>query len=120
MNQLSGVTFQVRVSDFDKGKEWYEKLFNRKADFIPHADFVEWEIIPNTWLQVSKGVPSVGNGPLRIGVENIQEERIRLMKKFQISIEDVNTREGVPVKWCTFEDPDGNLIGLYEELKVTT
>jgi hypothetical protein len=120
MDQLTGVTFQVRVSDFEHGKKWYETLFNRKADFIPHADFVEWEIIPNTWLQVSKGIPSVGNGPLRIGVENIQEERIRLMEKLNCTIEDANTREGVPVKWCTFEDPDGNLIGLYEELEKTS
>ncbi|MCF6136412.1 VOC family protein [Pseudalkalibacillus berkeleyi] len=120
MNQLTGVTFQVRVSNFEEGQKWYETLFNRKADFIPHGNFAEWEVIPNTWLQVSEGVPSIGNGPLRIGVENIKEERLRLMEKLNCTIEEVNTREGVPAAWCTFEDPDGNLIGLFEDLAKTS
>ncbi|WP_408009782.1 VOC family protein [Pseudalkalibacillus sp. A8] len=38
------------------------------------------------------------------------------MEKLGIEIEEVNTREGVPAAWLTFEDPDGNLIGLFEDL----
>jgi hypothetical protein len=117
MSPLTGVTFQVRVADFEEGLKWYEILFGRKADFVPHDDFVEWEIVPSTWLQVSKGEPAQGNGPLRIGVKNIQEERLRLMEKLNCTIEEVNTREGVPAAWCTFEDPYGNRIGLYEDLR---
>lgn len=38
------------------------------------------------------------------------------MRELDIEIEEVQTREGVPAAWCTFEDPFGNRIGLYQEL----
>jgi predicted enzyme related to lactoylglutathione lyase len=112
----TGVTFQVRISDYEEGMLWYEKLFNRKPDFIPHEDFAEWEITKGAWLQVAKGIPTNGNGPLRLGVKDIKNERKRLIDELNIAIEDVNTREGVPAAWCTFEDPYGNRIGLYQDL----
>ncbi|AVQ97745.1 ornithine monooxygenase [Oceanobacillus iheyensis] len=116
MEKNTGVTFQVKITDYEKGIKWYEKLFNRKPDFIPHGDFAEWEIVPNTWLQVAKGEPTNGNGPLRLGVEDIENERRRLVEVLNIEIESVNTREGVPAAWCSFEDPYGNRIGLYQEI----
>ena len=116
MNKNTGVTLQIRVSDYDQGREWYETVFNRKPDFIPHENFAEWELVPNTWIQVAKGTPSVGSGPIRLGVNNIKTERARLIKELNIELEEINTREGVPAAWITFKDPYGNLIGLYQEL----
>ncbi|RIW28671.1 VOC family protein [Bacillus salacetis] len=116
MTKHTGVTFQVRVKDYKQGIKWYETLFNRVPDFIPHEDFAEWEIVSGAWLQVAKGLPTNGNGPLRIGVVDIHSERTRLMNALNIEIEDINTCEGVPAAWCSFEDPDGNRIGLFEEL----
>ncbi|QAS54554.1 ornithine monooxygenase [Halobacillus litoralis] len=111
----TGVTFQIRISDYE-GILWYEKLFDRKPDFIPHEDFVEWEITRDAWLQVAVGEPITGNGPLRLGVEDINSERKRLMNVLNLQIEEVKSREGVPAAWCTFEDPYGNRIGLYQDL----
>ncbi|WP_404452281.1 VOC family protein [Virgibacillus necropolis] len=116
MKKNTGVTFQVRISNYEKGREWYETLFNRKPDFVPHEDFAEWEIIPDAWIQVAKGKPAIGNGPIRLGVDDIKNERERLMKELNIGIEEINTREGVPAAWCSFEDPYGNRIGLYQDL----
>ncbi|MGG4170081.1 VOC family protein [Rossellomorea vietnamensis] len=116
MSTHIGVTFQVRVTDYKEGLSWYKELFNRDPDFIPHEDFAEWEIVKNTWLQVAKGEPAVGNGPLRLGVHDIYSERERLMKSLNTTIEEVQTREGVPAAWCTFSDPYGNSVGLFEEL----
>lgn len=117
MAKLTGVTFQVRVSNYEKGIKWYKTLLNRQPDFIPHEDFAEWELLSRTWLQVAKGEPTKGNGPLRLGVEDIYVERKRLISLLEIEIEEVNTREGVPAAWCSFTDPDGNLIGLFQELE---
>ncbi|MGP4081208.1 VOC family protein [Pseudalkalibacillus sp. R45] len=119
MGNLTGVTFQVRVKDFEKGMEWYGVLFNRKPDFIPHEGFAEWELLQDTWIQLAEGTPAIGNGPIRIGVTDIKAERKRLMEELGIELEEVNTREGVPAAWLTFEDPDGNLIGLFEDLSAT-
>ncbi|MBN8191821.1 VOC family protein [Bacillus sp. NTK074B] len=113
---MTGVTFQIRVTNYYEGLSWYTTLFNREPDFIPHEDFAEWEMVDNTWLQVAKGEPAIGNGPLRFGVQDIYSERERLMKSLNAVIEEVQTREGVPAAWCTFSDPYGNLVGLFEEL----
>nr|WP_314728259.1 VOC family protein [Bacillus sp. Marseille-Q3570] len=119
MGILTGVTFQVRVTDFEKGMKWYGVLFNRQPDFIPHEGFAEWELLQGTWIQVAEGNPAIGNGPIRLGVTDIKAERQRLMDELAIELEQVNTREGVPAAWLTFEDSDGNLIGLFEDLSAT-
>ncbi len=111
-----GVTYQVRVADYKEGLRWYKTLFNRDPDFIPHEEFAEWEIVNGAWLQVAKGEATIGNGPIRLGIQDIHSERKRLMKSLNIKIEEVNTREGVPAAWCTFNDPYGNLVGLFQEL----
>ncbi|HET7657056.1 MAG TPA: VOC family protein [Bacillales bacterium] len=110
------MTMQFRVLDHEEGARWYEKLFGRPADFVPHEDFAEWELMPGCWLQVAKGEPTEGSGPLRLGVEDIEEERERLISEFGIEPSPIESREGVPVKWCTFSDPWGNRLGFFEEL----
>ncbi|WLR42183.1 VOC family protein [Bacillus carboniphilus] len=110
------MTFQVRVTNISEGHAWYETLLNKKPDFIPHEGFAEWEIIPGCWLQVAEGTPTKGNGPLRLGVTNIEKEKERLMDKLNLAAFEIFSREEVPVKWTTFEDPWGNRIGLFEYL----
>ncbi|MGF2614663.1 VOC family protein [Rossellomorea vietnamensis] len=114
----TGATFQIRVTGYEKGIQWYKALFNREPDFIPHEDFAEWEIVKGAWLQVAKGEPAIGSGPLRLGVRDIEAERTRLMDELNITIEEINTHEGVPAAWCSFEDQDGNKVGLFQELNV--
>lgn len=110
------MTIQIRVNDFQKGQEWYETLLQRKPDYIPHEGFIEWEVTPGCWLQVAEGTPTEGSGPIRLGVKNIEIERERLIKELQIESFEVYSKEGVPVKWGTFQDPWGNLLGIYEYL----
>lgn len=66
------VTFQLRVSDFEQGLKWYKILLNKEPDYTPHGGFAEWELIPGSWLQVAEGTPTTGNGPLRLGVTDIE------------------------------------------------
>lgn len=113
------ITTQVRVSNIDEGQKWYETLLNKKPDFIPHAGFIEWELIPGCWLQVAEGDLTEGNGPLRFGVTNIEAERERLIKDLQINNFEIHSRPEIPVRWGTFSDPWGNLLGLYEYLDKT-
>ncbi|GKV54107.1 hypothetical protein NCCP2222_00540 [Sporosarcina sp. NCCP-2222] len=110
------MTTQVRVSDMREGQEWYKILLNREPDFVPHSGFAEWEIIPGCWLQVSEGVPAVGNGPMRLGVRNLEAERVRLVEQLQIDGFEIFSRPEVSAKWCTFSDPWGNQIGFFEYL----
>ncbi|MBH0155162.1 VOC family protein [Fictibacillus sp. 5RED26] len=108
------MTVQVRVSNMKDGQKYYETLLNRAPDFTPHDGFAEWELLPNCWLQVAEGTPTVGNGPLRLGVVDLHAERKRLMDVLHIEEFEIFERVEVPVKWATFSDPWGNRLGLFE------
>jgi hypothetical protein len=108
------MTYQVKVADYETGKQWYEVLLNKKPDFVPHEDFAEWEIMPGCWLQVAKGTPAVHSGPLRMGVKDIEAERQRLMDELHIGSFEIHGRQEVPVKWATFHDPWGNQLGFFQ------
>ena len=110
------MTTQVRVSNIKEGQEWYETLLNKKPDFIPHDGFAEFELIPGCWLQVAEGTLTEGNGPLRLGVTNIEAERDRLVEQLKIDSFEIHSRPEVPVKWGTFTDPWGNRLGFFEYL----
>ena len=110
------MTIQFRVSNIKDGQIWYETLLNKKPDFIPHEGFAEWELIPGCWLQVAEGTPTDGNGPLRLGVTNIEAERERLVEELKIDRFEIHSRAEVPVKWATFTDPWGNQLGFFEYL----
>jgi hypothetical protein len=110
------VTVQFRVSDFEKGRNWYQTLLNKEPDFIPHEGFAEWKLIPGSWLQIAEGTPTEGSGPLRLGVTDIESERDRVVKELNVAPFEVYSREGVPVRWGTFSDPWGNRIGFFEYL----
>lgn len=115
--EITEMTIQVRVTDFEAGKAFYRTLFQRAADFVPHEGFVDWEFLPNCWIQVAEGESTHGSGPLRFGVTDIDKERSRVATDLGIQVGEVFSRPEVPVKWCTFEDPWGNLLGFFEEIK---
>ena len=111
------MTYQIRVADFNLGRRWYEVFLNRAPDFVPHEDFAEWELVPGCWLQVAKGTSTEGSGPLRLGVISIEKERHRMMEELHIDYFEIHSREEVPVRWATFTDPWGNLLGFFENKK---
>lgn len=113
------MTYQVRVPHFKEGLDWYRTFLNREPDFTPHEGFAEWELIPGAWLQLAEGTTASGSGPLRFGVRSIEDERIRLDRELDVQSFEIFARVEVPVKWATFSDPWGNLIGLFEYIDKT-
>ncbi|MFG6494949.1 VOC family protein [Fictibacillus sp. UD] len=108
------MTVQVRVANMTEGQRYYETLLNRPPDFNPHDGFAEWELLPNCWLQVAEGTSTEGNGPIRLGVMDLDGERTRLIKDLNIEHFEIFERDEVPVRWATFSDPWGNRLGLFE------
>ncbi len=108
------MTIQVRVSPFESGLRWYRVLLQREPDFVPHEGFAEWELVPGCWFQLAEGTPTVGNGPLRLGVPDLDAERQRLIAELNVDPFEVYSRPEVPVKWGTFSDPWGNRLGFFE------
>lgn len=116
LGMISEMTIQVRVSQFDQGLSWYRTLFQREPDFVPHEGFAEWELLPGCWLQLAEGEPTVGSGPLRLGVTDIDHERDRIISALDVEPFELYSRPEVPVKWGTFSDPWGNRLGFFEQL----
>lgn len=112
---IIGVTNQVKVNDFREGRDWYVKLLGRLPDFMASDDFHEWEIVPGSWLQVAEGNPQTGNGPIRFGVTNLQQERERLTQELDVQVSEIEKVEGV-VAWVNFTDPFGNKLGFFQDL----
>ena len=110
------VTVQVRVLDFARGRAWYEGLLDRPPDFVHHEDFAEWQLVPGVWLQVGQGEPACGSGPLRLGVDNLELERDRVIARLGVPRFEMHQRPEVPVRWATFEDPWGNRVGCFQPL----
>ncbi|GGA77986.1 VOC family protein [Ornithinibacillus halotolerans] len=110
------MTIQFRVTNFKEGLHWYNLLFDKDPDFIPHEGFAEWEIVPGSWFQLAQGEPADGSGPLRLGVTNLEKVKEKLIKELGLDGVEIHSRPEVPVKWCTFNDPWGNRIGLFEYL----
>ncbi|MFS0864745.1 VOC family protein [Fredinandcohnia sp. 179-A 10B2 NHS] len=108
------MTIQVRVRNMKEGQKWYTVLFNREPDIVPHEGFAEWQIIPGCWVQIAEGIPAENSGFLRLGVVDIEAEKLRLMRELVVVDFEIQSREEVPVKWCTFYDPWGNRIGFFE------
>jgi hypothetical protein len=108
------MTYQVQVANFNEGLKWYKTLLQKDPDLTPHNGFAEWELLPGCWLQVAEGTPAEGSGPLRLGVQSLEQERSRLINELHIESFEIFSREEVPVKWSTFSDPWGNKLGFFE------
>ncbi|MFW9928622.1 MAG: VOC family protein [Candidatus Thorarchaeota archaeon] len=114
-SKILASTYQVRVTNFFESIKWYEKILGRPADFMGGEEFYEWELFPNMWLQVAKGNPGKNTGPLRFGVNNIHQERKRLIAILNTEISEIEI--GPVAAWCNFSDFDGNLFGLFQDLE---
>ena len=60
--QIEAHTMQSRVSEFEPGCAWYEKLLGRGPTFIPPGGGIaEWELYPGCWLVVLQAEPDPGD-----------------------------------------------------------
>lgn len=118
MFQIKGVTLQVRVINFKQGELWYRKLLGCPPSLVPHGNFAEWEISQDVWLQVAEGESERGR-PIRFGVRDIYRERERIISELDTEVSEVRdvNNSGEIALWCDFEDPFGNKLGLFQDLK---
>jgi hypothetical protein len=114
----TGSTLQLWVSDGGAARRWYQDLFGREPDFRPFDDdtFCEWQFKPGYWeIHVVEREPAGSQtARLRFGVADIAAEREILLGK-GIAVTEIEDLPQV-VRWCNFDDPWGNALGLYQDL----
>ena len=98
----------VPVSDIDTARNWYQRLFERAPDNNPMPTLVEWRVVGNGWVQVTKDEDRAGSGLLNFAVDDLAAHVGGLTSRGLTpgEIQDVN--KGVQLSAIT--DPDGNTI----------
>ncbi|HET7329126.1 MAG TPA: VOC family protein [Nocardioidaceae bacterium] len=112
--RLQGVTLQVGVSDLARARAFYDELFGDEPDFAAADDFQEYEAHPGFWFQITTRIRPVNLRRLRFGVADINGVRNAVVA-MGCSVSETGELPGV-VAWCDFSDPDGNPLGLYQDL----
>ena len=123
--KINGITYQVRAKDYAAAQEWYAKFLGRSPDFLPYEGFVgevgfcEWKLMSEAecWLQVAEGEPAIGSGPIRFGVNDIHAHVARVVQSLGLPQPEIGTTPDGQVNYCTFTDPFGNRIGLFQDLQ---
>ncbi len=116
MGHLSGMTIAINAGDTDDVLDFYTRVFGRGPDTAPMDDFLEWQICPGTWLQLSTGHdrPGANNARIRFEVEDIEAALAR-MQEAEVPIGDVVQVPEV-VAFANFSDNWGNALGFYQLL----
>jgi catechol 2,3-dioxygenase-like lactoylglutathione lyase family enzyme len=115
---FTGMTVQLHVANGTEARAWYERLLGRPPDVRPDADdtFVEWHFQPGYWELhiVQSDQPGTQQGRLRLGVREVEAARHSLVDS-GLEVTEVEELPRV-VRWCNFDDPWGNRLGLYQDL----
>jgi predicted enzyme related to lactoylglutathione lyase len=112
-----GFTLQVYAEDMDRALSWYQKLFGRNPDYTAGPEFLEWEVFSEFWFQVVKKEGQIDSQRKRFGVSDIDRERRRIIEEMGIEVSEVEELPKGVVKWCNFQDPWGNKLGLFQDLE---
>ena len=96
------------------GQRWYERVLGVGPGIDPAPGIHEYEVTPGCWLQVFEGERGSSGHVFRIGVEDIEAERDRLLSLGSL-VQQPERVEGV-IAFCDFVDPDGNHLSLYQVL----
>lgn len=111
-------TIEFRVEDSAEAKGWYSSLLGREPDFVFSDTYFEWEVAPETWLQIIEKMPFGGCGPIRFMVANIEAKLQELRNKVgDVHIVDDQNHINNTLRTVTILDPNGNQIGFLQSLE---
>ncbi|WP_415977098.1 VOC family protein [Rhodococcus sp. 077-4] len=98
----------VAVRDIDTARDWYERLFDRRADNNPMPGLVEWQVAPGAWVQVTVDPQRAGSSMFNVAVADL-ELFVDTARTRGVNFSDIaDANKGV--RLSTVSDPDGNSI----------
>ncbi len=104
------------VSDITAAHAFYQQLFGRPADNNPMPSLVEWQLVPNAWLQVTVDTQRAGSGLFNLAVDDLDGHLRELQRRGMAVGEIQPANKGVDLS--TITDPDGNTITLIANFRV--
>lgn len=108
---------EIQVSDLQKSREWYSRLFGKGPDLEPFEGNVEFKI-GGAWVQIVAGEPKPSSWSLQVEVGDLLLERQRLREE-KIDATEIKTASNV-ISWFDLKDPDGNSMRWFQVLTSDT
>lgn len=96
----------LAVSDIAVARGWYERLFGREPDLVPHDREVAWQLAEAGWIYVIEDPEHAGGGLITLVVEDLDAELTPLRDRGV----DVELMTEGRVRKAVVTDPDGNTI----------
>jgi predicted enzyme related to lactoylglutathione lyase len=104
---------QILVSNLEKSKEWYTRLFGKPPDLEPFPGNVEFKIA-GAWLQINQGEVKPSSWTMLFEVRDLKRERERL-RRGKVAATEIESSPGV-IAWFDLSDPDGNKMRWFQVL----
>ncbi len=111
--EVREIITEITVSNLERSKEWYTKLFGNGIDLEPFKGNLEWRL-GGGWVQISEGIVRPSRWGLRVEVRDAVREHERLHRA-GIDAKEVKT---VPdtIRYFGIRDPDDNDILFFQVL----
>lgn len=104
----------LAVADIEPARGWYERLFGRPADILPHDREAVWQLAEGGWVYVVEDADRVGKGLLTLLVDDLEAELSELAER-GLEPGPIDIIPGA-VRKAAIVDPDGNRITFGQPL----
>ena len=102
------------VTDYPAARAWYERLFGREPDMLPHDTEAVWKMTGHGWVYVVADAERAGRGLLTMLVDDLDAHVAELASR-GLATDPVDTIPG-KVRTARIADPDGNRITFGQPL----
>jgi catechol 2,3-dioxygenase-like lactoylglutathione lyase family enzyme len=100
----------IPVTDYASAGAWYERLFGRPPDMLPHDHEAVWELAGSGWVYVVEDPERAGRGLLTLLVDDL-DRQIEELASRGLETEPVETLSN-GVRKAAITDADGNRISF--------
>ncbi len=107
----------VPVTDIAAAREWYERLMGREPDNNPMDTLIEWQVVDHGWLQVTVDPARAGTAMVNLAVDDLARQLSETVSR-GITVGEIHPASK-GVEFCPINDPDGNIITLIANFRVT-
>ncbi len=116
MDDVRGLTIALNAGEFNEVLDFYTHVFGHGPDTAPLDDFLEWQIAPGAWLQISTGHdrPGANNARVRLEVADI-DIAVKRLTDVDVPVGETVIIQDV-VGFANFSDNWGNALGFYQLL----
>lgn len=100
----------IAVADLQAARQWYERLFGRPPDMIPHENEVVWQLSESGWLYVVHDAErAAGKALLTLIIDDL-ERYISDFNGRNITIDAIE--ESPQYRKAVVTDPEGNTLSF--------